>query len=136
MLKLAAESDELKVVADQFGATTGAQLIADVTALSLYRVITNSAISERFNCIYHLTASGKTSWHEYAKLILGTAIHNNHSLRISPEQVDGIMTKDYPLPAKRPMNSCLETEKNRSVFKVNLASWREHVERAVLEIAV
>jgi len=134
MLKLAAERDELKVVADQFGAPTSAELIADVTALTLHRIITNPVLSEKISGIYHLTASGKTSWHGFARLILESSIKNGRNLQISPEQVGEIMTVDYPLPAKRPTNSCLVTDKLQLTFGLLLPAWQQYVERTVLEI--
>ena len=134
MLKLAAERDELKVVADQFGAPTSAELIADVTALTLHRIITNPVLSEKISGIYHLTASGKTSWHGFARLILESSIKNGRNFQISPEQVGEIMTVDYPLPAKRPTNSCLVTDKLQLTFGLLLPAWQQYVERTVLEI--
>ncbi len=134
MLKLAAERDELKVVADQFGAPTSAELIADVTALALYRIITNSDLSEKISGIYHLTASGKTSWHGFTRLILESAIKNGCNLRALPEQVGEIMTVDYPTPAKRPVNSSLSTNKLYSLFEITVPSWTNGVEHVVAEI--
>jgi dTDP-4-dehydrorhamnose reductase len=152
MLRLAREQDELKAVADQFGAPTSAELIADVTALTLYRINANpmqesplplkEGWGEGFNQIvanklsdtYHLVASGETSWHGYSQLVLETAIKNGHNLRISPDQVIPIKTADYPLPAKRPANSTLDTIKLCQTFGVTLPPWEFHIKRAVAEI--
>lgn len=152
ILRLAREQDELKAVADQFGAPTSAELIADVTALTLYRINANptqepplplkEGWGEGFNQIvanklsdtYHLVASGETSWHGYSQLVLETAIKNGHNLRISPDQVIPIKTADYPLPAKRPANSTLDTIKLCQTFGVTLPPWEFHIKRAVAEI--
>lgn len=134
MLKLAAERDELKVVADQFGAPTSAELIADVTALALYRIIISPAISDQVGGTYHLAASGKTSWHGFTRLILESAIKNGQGLRVSPKQVGEIRTVDYPTPAKRPENSHLDISKIQSVFEVILPSWQCQVEGTVIEL--
>ena len=134
MLRLATERDELKVVADQFGAPTSAELIADVTALALYRITLNTILSEQVYGTYHLAATGKTSWHGCTQLVLETAIKNGHNLRMLSEKVEEIMTADYLLPARRPENSCLDIGKLQSVFGLVLPSWREHVERVVLEV--
>jgi dTDP-4-dehydrorhamnose reductase len=134
MLHLARERDELKVVADQFGAPTSAELIADVTALVLYRISNISTKIEQASDTYHLVAEGETNWHGYAQLILETAKNNGQDLRVSHEQTIPITTSDYPLPAKRPVNSRLDTRKLCSLFEVVLPSWHKHVERAVLEM--
>ncbi len=134
MLRLVSERDEIRVVDDQIGAPTSAELIADVTALVLYRINTDPIQAKQTGGIFHLTASGKTSWHGYAQLVLETAIKNGHNLRILPDQVIPITTADYPLPARRPANSCMETSKLRSTFGLIQSPWQLHVERAVLEI--
>lgn len=134
MLRLAAERDELKVVADQFGAPTSAELIADVTALALYRVSINSTLPEKMSGIYHLTAAGKTSWHGYAQSILEAAMKNGYNIKVLPSQVRVIMTADYSLPATRPVNSCLNTSKLCSIFGLIMPSWADHVEQVVAEI--
>lgn len=134
MLRLAAERDELKVVADQFGAPTSAELIADVTALALYRVLTDSVLSEQVNGIYHLVASGKTSWHGYAQQVLKIAEKIGCNLRILSDQVKPIKTEDYLVLAVRPANSCLDTRKLSSFYDIALPCWDVHVERAVKSI--
>jgi dTDP-4-dehydrorhamnose reductase len=152
MLRLASERDELRVVADQFGAPTSAELIADVTALALYRINTGPSqepplpmgecwgegfyetLKKQTSGIYHLTATGETSWHGYTQCVLGAAIKSGYSLRILPDQVVPITTADYPLPAKRPVNSRLDTSKLCSTFGLMLPPWKNHVEHAVTEI--
>ena len=136
MLRLARERDELRVVDDQFGAPTSAELIADVTALALFRIKFNPIVAKQTSGIYHLIASGKTSWHGYTQWVLETAIKNGQSLRVSPDQVVAIPTVEFPLPAKRPANSCMETSKLRSTFDMVLPQWQQYVERAVQEILV
>jgi len=131
MLRLASEQDELKVVADQFGAPTSAELIADITALVLFQCKINP---KQGSGIFHLTASGKTSWHGYAQLILETAVKKGGSTRVLPDEVVPIETLDYPLPAKRPANSYLGTKKLQSAFKLILPQWQHYAERAVIEI--
>ena len=134
MFRLATERDELKVVADQFGAPTSAELIADVTALTLYRIISNPTMSEQVTGLYHLTASGKTSWYGYARLVLEIAVKNGQSLRVLPEQVTEIMALDYPVPAKRPVNSILSTNKLCSLFEIVMPPWTNSVKSVTSEI--
>jgi dTDP-4-dehydrorhamnose reductase len=133
MLRLAKERESLKVVADQHGAPTGAELIADITALALYR-LRREDDADRYSGTYHLTASGETTWCEYARYVLRLAIEKGIELKCSPERVDGIPTEAYPAPAARPKNSRLDTTKLRSTFNISLPDWRYHVTRLVDEL--
>jgi dTDP-4-dehydrorhamnose reductase len=134
MLKLAAERDSLRVIADQHGAPTSAELIADVTALILARLRTDAALAERASGIYHLTAQGHTSWHGYAQFVLTQAAARGWALRCPPEQVQAIATADYPLPAPRPANSRLDCSKLQSTFDLHLPLWQTQVERLIDEL--
>jgi dTDP-4-dehydrorhamnose reductase len=128
MLRLASERTELRVVADQWGAPTSAELIADVTAHAIRDVLSQRAPGG----LYHLTASGKTSWHEYANFILEQAQQYGADLRTYSSK--GISTAEYPLPAKRPANSLLDTTKLQNAFQLSLPDWRHHVQRTVSEL--
>ena len=134
ILRLASERDELSVVGDQFGAPTSAELIADITAFVLYKIINNSVMMQQSVGIYHLTAAGRTSWYGYAQWILEIATNAGKNLRLSPEQLLCISTTDYPVPAKRPLNSSLSTDKLSSTFGLVLSPWQQYVERAVVEL--
>jgi dTDP-4-dehydrorhamnose reductase len=137
MLKLAAERDSLRVIADQFGAPTSAELIADVTALALHRVLIDSADpvrSGRLSGLYHLTASGSTSWHGYAQTVLQQAAARGLPLRCSAAQVQAIGTQDYPLPAPRPANSRLDCRKLQYTFDLTLPPWQTQVQRLIDEL--
>jgi dTDP-4-dehydrorhamnose reductase len=134
MLRLARERDSLRVIADQFGAPTSAELIADVTALLLYRLRTDAALAERASGIYHLTAQGHTSWHGYAQFVLTQAEARGWALRCPPEQVQAIATADYPLPAPRPANSRLDCAKLQTAFDLALPPWQAQVQRLIDEL--
>ncbi len=134
MLRLARERDVLKVVCDQIGAPTSAELLADVTAYCLYRLQYDASFSSEKSGTYHLTASGKTSWHGFAQLILDEAFQHGVELRATAKNVLAIPTSEYPLPAKRPANSQLATDKIRHSFNLELPSWQFHAKRAVTEI--
>lgn len=134
MLRLAKERDALKVIADQYGAPTSAELIADVTALALYRIRSGSDTSGLAG-IYHLVAGGYTSWHGYARYVLELAQSEGAVLRAKPEDVQAIPTEAYPLPAARPRNSQLNTAKLASTFQLHLPDWRYHVKRLIDELA-
>ena len=133
MLRLAQEREQLNVVADQIGAPTSAELIADVTALALQRIQLAQA-PEALAGIYHLTAGGSTSWHGYAQHVLGLAERHGIALKVKPEQVLPIPSEAYPVPAPRPKNSRLNTSKLQQAFAIHLPDWRFHVERMMEEL--
>ena len=132
MLKLAAERERLSVVNDQFGAPTSAELIADVTALCLYRLARGGGAS--LSGVYHLVAAGETTWFDYARLVFSEAAALGVPLKVNADAVTPIPTSDYPTPARRPANSRLSTAKLRTAFGLTLPDWRLHVRRTVREI--
>lgn len=139
MLRLAAEREELAVVSDQSGAPTSAALIADVTALALYRIggISGEAATagdnNRFGGIYHLAAAGQTTWHAYAQLLVREALQLGANLKVDPERIKPILSAEYPTPAARPHNSQLDTRKLRSAFGIVMPPWEFHVRRMLQE---
>jgi len=134
MLRLAAERDELKVVADQIGAPTSAELIADCTALMLYRLNTDPTLADRASGTYHLVASGQTSWHGYAQLVVAEATRLGWPLRTNAERVQPISAALYSMPAARPANSCLNNQKLQQTFGLYLPDWTFHVKRLLSEL--
>ncbi len=134
MLRLAQERDTLKVVCDQIGAPTSAELLADVTALCLYRLQHDTSLSSNWSETYHLAAGGATSWHGFAQFILNEACRHGVELRALAKDVLAIPTSEYPLPAKRPMNSQLATGKISAAFNLTFPSWEFHAKRALTEI--
>jgi dTDP-4-dehydrorhamnose reductase len=135
MLRLAEEREELKVIADQYGAPTSAELIADVTALVLSRIAYTGDSAFTFAGTYHLTASGHTNWHGYAQYVLELAQSKGLKLKAGPAAVLPIPTEAYPLPARRPKNSRLNTTKLTSTFNIHLPGWWYHVQRLMDELA-
>jgi len=131
MLRLAGERDSLNVVADQIGAPTSAELIADVTALAVaaYR---RGALADG---IYHLTASGATSWHGLASHAIARARERGASFKVDPAQIKPIPTEAYPLPAKRPKNSRLDTSKLCSALELRMPDWKVHVDRLIDQLS-
>jgi dTDP-4-dehydrorhamnose reductase (EC 1.1.1.133) len=134
MLRLAKDRDELRVIADQTGAPTSAELIADVTALILQRLAQEPELQQHFSGTYHLVASGETSWHRYAQFVIAEAIQLGCELRAEPEQIFAISTQEYPLPAKRPANSRLSNQKLQQTFNLVLPHWEYHVSRMIKEL--
>ncbi len=140
MLRLAAERQGLKVVADQFGAPTSAALIADVTAqiLGQYaqgRRLASADFPASFPLgLYHLVAAGRTNWHEYAQAVVMAAQAAGKQLRMGPTDVQAITTVDYPLPAPRPANSCLDTTRLRDTFGLCLPDWRQGLQHVLTQL--
>jgi dTDP-4-dehydrorhamnose reductase len=129
MLRLATERDELKVIDDQIGAPTGADLLADVTALVLHRLQTRPELAGTYHCV----AAGQTSWHGYARHVIEWARAHGRPVKVTPEAVRPIPTSGYPTPARRPLNSRLDTFKLRHAFGLHLPAWQQGVERMLTE---
>jgi dTDP-4-dehydrorhamnose reductase len=134
MIRLAKEKKELKVVNDQVGAPTSAELVADVTSFCLNQVAQNDALSQNKMGIYHLTPVGKTSWFEYTIFIITEMQRLGSTFRTDRENILPISTSEYPLPAKRPVNSQLDTQKLRETFNIYLPPWQYHVRRLIKEL--
>lgn len=133
MLRLAGERDRLAVVNDQFGAPTSAELIADVTALCLYRGCAAPGVAS-LGGIYHLVAAGQTTWYDYARLVLAEAQAVGMPLKAGPDAVAAIPTREFPTPARRPANSRLSTAKLEAAFGLRMPDWHDHVLRMLREI--
>lgn len=125
MLKLGRERDTLRVISDQFGAPTTASLIADVTAQIVSRHWLHGRRESFPAGLYHLAASGETTWHGYATEVLKSAAARGIELKVDPARIEAIPTSAYPLPAPRPANSRLDTRKLRETFGIYLPDWRE-----------
>ncbi|EGJ09987.1 dTDP-4-dehydrorhamnose reductase [Rubrivivax benzoatilyticus] len=130
MLKLAAEREKLRVVADQIGAPTGADLLADVSAHALRQAMATPSLAGTYHCV----AGGETSWHGYARLVVEHARAAGHTLRITPDAIEPVPTSDYPTPARRPLNSRLDTSALRERFGLHLPPWQDGVRRMLDEI--
>jgi len=130
MLRLGRERDSLKVIDDQTGAPTGADLLADVTAHAIRTVRQHPEISG----LYHLVASGETSWHGYASFVLDFARRAGVPLKAAHDAIQPVPTSAFPTPAKRPHNSRLNTEKLQNTFDLHLPHWQAGVERMLTEI--
>ena len=133
MLRLAQEKDVLPVVADQHGAPTSAALIADITALVLH-YIGRLPDADRLAGTYHLAAGGTTSWCEYAKYVLELARAAGAKLKAGPDDIKPISTDAYPVTARRPKNSRLDTTKLAGAFDLRLPDWQYHMQRLVEEL--
>ncbi|MGY3642459.1 dTDP-4-dehydrorhamnose reductase [Pseudomonas sp. PK-RTE-24] len=128
MLRLAKDRETLSVIADQIGAPTGADLIADVTALAIQQVTKRPELAG----LYHLVAAGEVSWHGYARHVIEFAKGLGEELAVTT--VNPIETTAYPTPARRPLNSRLSTQKLRNNFSLHLPDWQSGVTRMLREV--
>ncbi|WP_210456157.1 dTDP-4-dehydrorhamnose reductase [Pantoea ananatis] len=128
MIRLALERETLSVINDQFGAPTGAELIADCTVHAIKATLLNPEKSG----IYHMIASGVTTWHAYAEFVIEYVRNKGLPLRVS--SVNRVETTAFPTPAKRPHNSRLNTEKLRDTFAITLPEWQQGVMRMLDEL--
>ena len=130
MLRLASERDRLQVVDDQIGAPTSAGLIADVSVHAIRGVIRRADLAG----VYHLTASGETSWHGYARYAIQTARELGWPIRVEDEAIEAVPSSAFPTPARRPQNSRLALDRIEQAFELQMPDWRAGVERAVNEM--
>ena len=129
MLKLAVERDALRVIDDQIGAPTGADLLADITAHAIRGV----RQEPRLGGTYHAVASGETSWYAYARFVIEWASAQGLPVKVAANAIEAVPTSAYPTPAHRPLNSRLATGKLRHAFGLTLPHWQAGVERMLME---
>lgn len=130
VLRLAKERDTLRIVADQFGAPTWARLLANSTA-QIVQGWQGREFGEDHLGLYHLTATGRTSWHHYAEEIVRLARQEDPLLRDKALTIHGIATHEYPVATKRPANSVLATDKIRKAFGLKLPPWQDDLAECV-----
>ncbi|NYT63487.1 dTDP-4-dehydrorhamnose reductase [Alcaligenaceae bacterium] len=131
IMRLAVERDNLSIVADQIGAPTSAELIADVTALAI-AAHKKSAIAYG---VYHLTCAGEVSWHGYATHIVTKLMENGMALKLpGTQQIRPIQTEEYPLPAKRPKNSRLDISKLSKALGLEIPHWTTYADRTIAQL--
>ncbi len=131
MLRLAGERDQLKVVADQVGAPTSAQWLAEVGIQ-----IAGSRIESG---IYHTVPDGEVSWHGLAVFAIETAASYGESIELKYENILPIPAIDYLVPAARPYNSRLDNQKlkkalSEMAFTAQYPHWRDQVEKYVKQV--
>ena len=133
MLRLARTRDELRVVADQVGQPTPAELISSVTALALFRHMAG-AIPGTKPAVYHLASSRPVTWHAFARTIIEQAAAVGFELRATPDRVVAIGTADYPLPARRPANSRLDVSALEADFGLQMPDWLPYLTRMLEDL--
>jgi dTDP-4-dehydrorhamnose reductase len=130
MLRLAAERDALSVVDDQVGVPTSAEWLAEVTA----RIIPKVLAAPELDGIYHAVPRGETTWFGFARLAIEEARALGAPIRVSPEAIRPIATADYPTPARRPLNSRLDTGKLQRAFGEIPPPWESAVRQTVAAV--
>lgn len=130
MLRLAAERERLTVIDDQVGAPTGADLLADITAHALRGLRQRQELGGT----YHAVAGGETSWHGYARFVIEWARTQGQPIKVAPQAIEPVPTSAFPTPAKRPLNSRLDTRKLREAFGLALPPWQAGVQRMLAEV--
>ncbi|MBJ4904828.1 dTDP-4-dehydrorhamnose reductase, partial [Salmonella enterica subsp. enterica serovar Rissen] len=128
MLRLAKERQTLSVINDQYGAPTGAELLADCTAHAIRVALNKPEVAG----LYHLVAGGTTTWHDYAALVFDEARKAGITLALT--ELNAVPTSAYPTPASRPGNSRLNTEKFQRNFGLILPQWELGVKRMLTEM--
>lgn len=130
MLRLAQERERLTVIDDQWGAPTGAELLADVTAHAIRHLQQRPQDAG----LYHLVAGGEVTWNGYAKYVIGHAEKAQSAMKIVAKEIAPVPTSAFPTPATRPHNSRLNTSKLQATFGLTLPHWQVGVERMLTEI--
>ncbi|WP_018169541.1 dTDP-4-dehydrorhamnose reductase [Thioalkalivibrio sp. ALMg9] len=130
ILRLAAERDALQVIDDQFGAPTGAELIADTTA----QILSQPLDREEPPGLYHLAAAGETTWHGFARLVIATARDAGWPVRVPDQAIHAVPTEAFPTVARRPGNSRLNCNKLETNFGLRMPDWHRGALRALDEI--
>jgi dTDP-4-dehydrorhamnose reductase len=136
ILRLASEREELRIVNDQFGAPTSAELIAENTTrlVDCYLAPDQKKAGYPFG-VFNLAPKGRISWHGFALELIREAERQGQKLRVKNGGVIPIASKDYPVAATRPKNSLLDTTKLRQTFHLALPSWQESVEFFISNMA-
>ena len=142
VLRLATQREELRIVHDQIGAPTWSREIASATVKTLEQIYTGTDVAVAWaerSGTYHMTAGGKTNWHEFAEVILEEAAQTRntatwfrgatHGKELLMRRVIPIATSDYPTPARRPAYSVLSNSKFNRVFGIQLPDWRRQLKQ-------
>lgn len=134
MLRLASSRETLQVINDQTGAPTGADLLADCTALIVQRLALSGPAAGSFSGVYHLAAGGHTTWHAYAQFVIDSCRAGRPDKVLAVKAIDPVSSAAFASAAKRPLNSRLDTRKLQATFGLLLPSWQTGVARMLTEI--
>lgn len=136
IIRLATERESLSIVADQIGAPTSSESIAD--ALVKLVNVWNPNQTD-LTGVYHLTNLNTTSWHGFSSEIIlqytKLAVNNNWPA-LKLQEIAAITTADYPTPAVRPANSVLNNAKLFEQFGVKLPTWQDGLRQVMQQIKI
>lgn len=128
ILSLVDEHKQLRIVSDQIGSPTWSRMIAEVTALSLYRILIQGKTRE-FRGVYNLSSAGQTSWHGFAERIVALKYPEYYA----SSKIQAVATAEYPTASKRPAYSVMSCEKLKNTFEIQLPDWQDSL-RQVIEL--
>ena len=131
MLKLAQEREHLRVIDDQWGAPTGAELLAAVTAIAIEKT---SLAGDALAGLYHLAANGETTWHDYASHIINQAKALRPDLPWAAQEMVPVPSSAFFTAARRPHNSRLDTHKLQAAFGIHLPDWQQGVDEMLAQV--
>lgn len=123
MINLAKQRDVLHIVDDQIGSPTSAESIATAVAMALLNPVDG---------IYHITSSGKTSWHRFARRIIADAFELG--LLDQQPSINAIPSSQYPTPAQRPSYSVLDCNKLFETFNIKMPNWQTSLQLCMQKI--
>jgi dTDP-4-dehydrorhamnose reductase len=130
ILGLASQNQTLSIINDQWGAPTGADLLADVTAFIIPQILDDGGKAG----VYHCAAAGATTWHEYAQFILATGVGFGKSFQTAENRILPISTLEFKTKVARPLNSRLDCKKIEDSFGFKLPKWQVGVTRSIATI--
>ena len=133
IMRLAKEREELSVVSDQLGSPTSARLIAETTAECIGQSIKAKHAGTFTSDLYHMAASGYTSWHGFAARIIDE-VKSRSAGQLAVKRLKAVATSDYPTRAPRPMNSRLALDKLEGVFSVAMPDWQLGLAQCIDEL--
>mgnify|MGYP000969255225 CR=1 FL=1 len=137
MIRLAQTRELLQVINDQFGAPTGADLLADMTAHAIRQAMRADAQGAgSVEGVYHLAAGGCTTWFDYANYVLAQVGRAQPAIQLIAKEVRPVPSSAFPTAAKRPLNSRLDTTKLQTTFGLHLPQWQDGVARMLSEIEI
>jgi dTDP-4-dehydrorhamnose reductase len=132
MIKLAQERERLTVIDDQWGAPTGAELLAAVTAAAIRQISLTG--TESLAGLYHLAAGGETTWHQYASHVIGRAKALRPDLPWAVQDIAPVPSSAFVTAARRPHNSRLDTRKLQAAFSIHLPDWQQGVDEMLAQV--
>ena len=144
ILRLAKERDQLNIIADQYGVPTSADWLAKVTLSLIFNQ--HGEIKPFPSGIYHAVPAGETTWYGLAGTVVDVAHEAGIALKITPEAIKSIPASEYPLPAPRPSNSRMSTDKlqaaltasdtyNDSIQFPGFIGWEQMVREYIRKLA-